>query len=86
MFTNDTNSRQSNSELNNQDDPGAVIVDETSGAVVEIEAKCSDRYAVLVWDGGKAWWIPRSYFNSQLRCGDFTVRPADEHELQAPQR
>ena len=65
---------------------GAVIVDETSGAVFEIEAECSDSYSVHVWDGSKAWSIPRGYFNTQLRRGNFKVRSADEFELRAPRR
>jgi len=77
---------QSHNENNADDDPGAVIVDEASGAVFEIEAECSDRCTVHVWDGGKAWQIARGYFNSQLRSGNFKVRSADEFELRPPRR
>jgi len=78
--------RNTSQQSGSDDDPGVVYVDEDSGAVFEIVAECSDNYSVLVWDGEESWWIPRNYFDQQLRRGGYKVRPADEFELRAPRR
>jgi hypothetical protein len=59
------------------------VADLTSGAVFEVDFERSAQ-SVLVWDGEKAWSIPRDYFAQRVRTGDFCV--AHDADLRPPQR
>jgi hypothetical protein len=61
-----------------------IVADLTSGAVFEVDFEHSGPN-VLVWDGSKAWSIPRNYFAQRVQTGDFCVAEHDA-ELCPPQR